>query len=86
MDYVISFSFVKTLTLITIINTLVNLQEHGQNILDMPFENDEYTSETTPLILAAEKNNYQIVKVGKTVTVTKIAVKGIIFQNSFNSL
>ena len=50
----------------------------------MPFENDEYTSDTTPLILAAEKNNYQIVKVGKTVTVIKVAVKGIIFQNSFH--
>ena len=50
----------------------------------MQFENDEYTSDTTPLILAAEKNNYKIVKVRKTVTVIKVAVKEIIFQNSFH--
>ena len=31
--------------------------------MESPPENDEYTMDTTPILLAAEKNNYRIVKV-----------------------
>ncbi len=39
------------------------LQEYGQNIMTSPAENDEYAIEVTPILLAAENNNYHIVKV-----------------------
>ena len=31
--------------------------------MEGPPENDEYTIETTPILLATETNNYQVVKV-----------------------
>ncbi|XP_072030625.1 transient receptor potential protein-like [Amphiura filiformis] len=39
------------------------IEEFGQNIMDSPSESHEYSMETTPIILAAEKNNYHIVKI-----------------------
>ncbi|XP_072030149.1 short transient receptor potential channel 3-like [Amphiura filiformis] len=39
------------------------IEEYGKNIMESPAENDEYTMETTPILLAAEKNNYRIVKI-----------------------
>ncbi len=38
-------------------------QEYGQRIMTSPSENDEYTIEMTPILLAAENNNYHSVKV-----------------------
>ena len=45
------------------VNIVSCVQEFGQSIMTSPSEIDEYAIEVTPILLAAENNNYHIVKV-----------------------